>query len=75
VVFQDFRLLDHLSVFENVALPLRLAGGKTADYAADVDEMLDWVGLGDRMDACRRPCRAARSSGWPSPAPWWPDPS
>lgn len=50
VVFQDFRLLDHLSAFDNVALPLRLAGGKQADYAADVSEMLDWVGLGDRMD-------------------------
>jgi cell division transport system ATP-binding protein len=50
VVFQDFRLLDHLSAFDNVALPLRLAGGKPADYAGDVEEMLDWVGLGDRMD-------------------------
>ena len=50
VVFQDFRLLDHLSAFDNVALPLRLAGRKPADYAGDVEEMLDWVGLGDRMD-------------------------
>ena len=50
VVFQDFRLLDHLSAFDNVALPLRLTGGKRADYAGDVAEMLDWVGLGDRMD-------------------------
>jgi cell division transport system ATP-binding protein len=50
VVFQDFRLLDHLSAFDNVALPLRLAGGKAEDYAGDVEEMLDWVGLGDRMD-------------------------
>jgi cell division transport system ATP-binding protein len=33
--------------------------------------MLAWVGLGDkRMDARRRPCRAGRNSGWPSPAPW-----
>ncbi|MEN5363489.1 cell division ATP-binding protein FtsE [Brevundimonas intermedia] len=51
VVFQDFRLLDHLSAFDNVALPLRLAGGSEADYAADVQEMLKWVGLGRRMDA------------------------
>lgn len=50
VVFQDFRLLDHLSAFDNVALPLRLTGRKRADYAADVEEMLDWVGLGERMD-------------------------
>jgi cell division transport system ATP-binding protein len=48
VVFQDFRLLDHLTAFDNVALPLRLAGSRAADYAADVAEMLDWVGLGDR---------------------------
>ncbi|CAN5247536.1 cell division ATP-binding protein FtsE [soil metagenome] len=51
VVFQDFRLLDHLDLFENAALPLRLAGGKRADYAADVEEMLRWVGLGERMHA------------------------
>lgn len=51
VVFQDFRLLDHLDLFENAALALRVAGGRTGDYAADVEEMLRWVGLGDRMDA------------------------
>lgn len=45
LVFQDFRLLDHLSAFDNVALPLRLAGRRPADYAADVEEMLAWVGL------------------------------
>ncbi|MGA0546463.1 cell division ATP-binding protein FtsE [Brevundimonas sp. VNH65] len=50
-VFQDFRLLDHLSLFENAALPLRLAGGRARDYAPDVEEMLRWVGLGERMDA------------------------
>jgi cell division transport system ATP-binding protein len=50
-VFQDFRLLDHLDLFENAALPLRLAGGRARDYAPDVEEMLRWVGLGDRLDA------------------------
>jgi len=51
VVFQDFRLLDHLSAFDNVALPLRLAGKRGGDYAHDVEELLSWVGLGDRMNA------------------------
>jgi cell division transport system ATP-binding protein len=51
VVFQDFRLLDHLSAFDNVALPLRLAGKRISDYAHDVEELLSWVGLGDRMNA------------------------
>ncbi len=49
VVFQDFRLLDHLTAFENVALPLRLAGRRTGDYEKDVDELLEWVGLGDKL--------------------------
>jgi cell division transport system ATP-binding protein len=51
VVFQDFRLLDHLSAFDNVALPLRLAGTREGDYVKDVEELLSWVGLGDRMRA------------------------
>ncbi len=51
VVFQDFRLLDHLSAYDNVALPLRLAGKKPGEFAHDVRELLSWVGLGDRMEA------------------------
>ncbi len=51
VVFQDFRLLDHLSAFDNVALPLRIAGKRVARYRDDVAELLDWVGLGHRLDA------------------------
>jgi cell division transport system ATP-binding protein len=51
VVFQDFRLLDHLSAFDNVALPLRLAGKRVSDFAHDVRELLSWVGLGDRLQA------------------------
>ena len=49
IVFQDFRLLDHLSAFDNVSLPLRIAGRRGPDYAQDVEELLTWVGLGDRM--------------------------
>ncbi len=51
VVFQEFRLLDHLSVFENVALPLRVSGQKRRDYEDDVRELLAWVGLGDHVEA------------------------
>jgi cell division transport system ATP-binding protein len=51
VVFQDFRLLEHLSTFENVALPLRVLGREESVYRADVIELLRWVGLGDRMHA------------------------
>lgn len=50
VVFQDFRLLDHLTVAQNVALPLAAAGQAENTYAKDVAELLDWVGLGDRQD-------------------------
>ncbi|MEE4348694.1 MAG: cell division ATP-binding protein FtsE [Pacificimonas sp.] len=45
VVFQDFRLLDHLSAFENVALPLRIAGVAESEVTAHVEELLGWVGL------------------------------
>jgi len=51
VVFQEFRLLEHLSAFDNVALPLRIAGQKPDEYRADVAELLAWVGLGARMEA------------------------
>lgn len=49
VVFQDFRLLNHLTTFENVALPLQVRGKHEADYRKDVTDLLEWVGLGERM--------------------------
>jgi cell division transport system ATP-binding protein len=49
VVFQDFRLLDHMTTYENVALPLRVRGREEASYRGDVVELLKWVGLGERM--------------------------
>ena len=51
VVFQDFRLLPYLSAFDNVALPLRLAGRSEASLRADVAEIMRWVGLADRASA------------------------
>lgn len=49
IVFQDFRLLDHLTTYENVALPLVVQGREESSYRAEVIELLRWVGLGDRM--------------------------
>ena len=51
VVFQDFRLLDHLTTYENVALPLRVRGREEPSYRAEVVELLQWVGLGERANA------------------------
>lgn len=51
VVFQEFRLLSHLTAAENVALPLRVAGRKPSTYQKEVGDLLRWVGLGERMDA------------------------
>ena len=51
VVFQDFRLVPHLSAADNVALPLRVAGVPEGELRQPVREMLAWVGLGDRADA------------------------
>jgi len=54
VVFQDFRLIDHLSVFDNVALPLRIAGARTREIREHVAELLHWVGLGEQVAAFPR---------------------
>ncbi|ABI61029.1 cell division ATP-binding protein FtsE [Granulibacter bethesdensis] len=51
VVFQDFRLLPHLNAFDNVALPLRIAGRPEGQIRADVAELLRWVGLARKMNA------------------------
>ena len=51
IVFQDFRLLNHLTLYENVALPLRVRGHDEVSYRNDVVELLKWVGLAERVQA------------------------
>jgi cell division transport system ATP-binding protein len=51
VVFQDFRLLGHMTAFDNVALPLRIAQVSEATVERNVTELLKWVGLEDFMQA------------------------
>jgi cell division transport system ATP-binding protein len=58
VVYQDFRLLGHLSVYDNVALPMRLARRNEIQIRADATELLRWVGLSGKLD-----CRPDELSG------------
>src|SRR5690606_19764699 len=51
IVLQDFRLLDHMTTYENVALPFRVMGREEGTYRREVMDLLQWVGLGHRMDA------------------------
>ncbi len=51
VVFQDFRLLDHLSTLDNVAMPLRVAGASETDVKKFVPDLLTWVGLAEHVQA------------------------
>ena len=51
VVFQDFRLLDHLTALENVALPLKIGGQRDEKVRHHVAELLAWVGLAEHLDA------------------------
>ena len=50
IVFQDFRLVDHLSIRDNVALPLRIAGASEREVRENVPELLNWMGLEDKLD-------------------------
>jgi cell division transport system ATP-binding protein len=51
IVLQDFRLLDHMTTYENVALPFRVQGRAESSYRQEVADLLRWVGLGERMNA------------------------
>ncbi|WP_455476940.1 cell division ATP-binding protein FtsE [Bartonella sp. B41] len=49
IVFQDFRLLDHMTTYENVSLPLRIKGQEESTYRSEVEDLLRWVGLGNHI--------------------------
>jgi cell division transport system ATP-binding protein len=49
VIFQDFRLIPELSVFDNIALPLRLSGESDKAIETDVNAMAEWMGLKDHL--------------------------
>jgi len=51
IIFQDFRLLDHMSVYENIALPLKVRGKKEVTYRGEVEQLLRWVGLDHCIEA------------------------
>lgn len=51
VVHQDVQFLDHLSVRDNVALPLTVSGRHAEAAGPDLTELLGWVGLTNRSDA------------------------
>ena len=51
VVLQDCDLLDHMTVLENIALPMRIGGAKVAEFGRDLRELGVWVGLGRRLNA------------------------
>lgn len=50
VVFQDFRLLEHMTAFDNLALPLRLGGASDEQISSHVSDLLGWLGLGDAIE-------------------------
>jgi ABC-type sugar transport system ATPase subunit len=66
-IFQAFHVLPHLTLEQNVALPLLLNGGLDAARAR---AMLDAVGLRDAAPTSRASCPAASCSGWRSRARW-----
>jgi cell division transport system ATP-binding protein len=51
LVLQDCDLLDHMTIRDNIALPLRVAGFDEGAKARDIEELAAWIGLGSRLDA------------------------
>ncbi|GMB10816.1 MAG: cell division ATP-binding protein FtsE [Candidatus Improbicoccus devescovinae] len=54
VVYQDFRLIENINVFDNVAFAMRILGAPDKDIRRRVPQVLSSVNLADK--AYRRPC-------------------
>jgi len=50
IIFQFFNLLPHLTVRENIALPMLIAGERSDEYHQKLDDLISWVGIEDRID-------------------------
>jgi len=55
VIFQDFKLINELTAYENIAFVMEAAGQKDKEIKENVPYLLDIVGLSNRMDAF--PCQ------------------
>ena len=65
VIFQDFRLIENKTVYENVAFAMRVIGAAPKEIKKRVPYVLELVGLENKG---RPSCPAASSSVWPLPA-------
>lgn len=70
MVFQQFHLLESRTVAQNIEIPMVLAGMEASERAARREELLKFVGLGDKAEVMLAACPADRSSGWESPERW-----
>ena len=69
IVFQDFRLLDHMTTYENVALPFRVMGSTRPASATRSWSCCTGSASAIACGRCRRSCRAAKSNAPRSRAP------
>lgn len=70
VVFQDFRLIEKKTVYENIEVAMRAVGATTREIQRRIPYVLDLVGLMGKGGGCPPSSPAGSSSEWPSPVPW-----